>query len=428
MQTLFHRGISPEAVTILLRGAGLRPMQGVSIIQREVPHYRVPFFSQLCARGEREGFRITVFSAAESGLPCNEFRHRTLPSRQVGPAGGGLWLRGLAQAVAGSDIIVAPQELQCLNVPYLWARRHSLCRSWIWFGHGYNCQAARRAPWALAVKESAKRFMTKHADGLITYTEGGADYWRRKGLPAGRVRPYYNTIDVDGFRAAAAKVSEEKLKQARGALGLDGARVLLFSGRLYAEKRVDFLLRAFARLQQSRSNTALLIVGDGPERHTLEALRNELRLRHVHFFGACTEPGLLGVYFGLAEMLVIPGLVGLAIVHGFAHGLPLVTTDYPAHSPEIEYLTPETGVMTTQEVDAYAAAIEALLKSPDRLKAMRDGAMRQGDRLRLGASVGRFLAAVTAFSNPTDGETALSGMRQEAVDRPRPGHDPTLKR
>jgi len=414
--------MSPETVTNLLREAGVRPMRTVSIIQREIPHYRVPFFSQLNARGEEERFRITVFSGAESGLPCHEFRHRTLQSRPVGP-GGGLWLQGLTEAVKGSDIIVAPQELQCLNVPYLWARRRKVCRSWIWWGHGYNFQATQRASWSLAVKESVKRLMTRHASGLITYTEGGADYWRRNGMPAERVRAYYNTIDVDGIRSAAAKVSEEELSRARAALGLGGARVLLFSGRLYAEKRVDFLLRAFARLQQSEPNVALLIIGDGPERNKLEALRDELNLRQAHFLGACTEPGLLSVYFRLAELLVIPGLVGLAIVHGFAFGLPLITTDYPAHSPEIEYLTPETGVITKQEIEAYAAAIETLLKSADQLKAMRVAAAQQGDRLRLGGSVGRFLDAITAFSNPTDIEKAVSGGQQKAVARQPSRHD-----
>jgi glycosyltransferase involved in cell wall biosynthesis len=420
--------MTPDAAGILLRGRGLRPMQSVSIIQREIPHYRLPFFAQLNARGEREGFRITVFSAAESALSCSEFHHRPLPSNPIGPGGGGFWLQGLTEAVAGSDVIVAPQELKCLNVPYLWARRKKLCRSWIWWGHGYNFQAAERAPWSLTIKESVKRFLTRNANGLITYTEGGADYWRKNGMPAQWVRPYYNTIDVDGIRAAAAKVSEEKLAHTRATLGLGGARVLLFSGRLYSEKRVDFLLRAFARLQESEPNVALLIIGDGPERTKLEVLRDELKLRQVCFLGACTEPGLLGVYFRLAELLVIPGLVGLAIVHGYAFGLPLITTEYPAHSPEIEYLTPETGVMTKQEMEVYAAAIEALLKSPDQLIAMRAAAMRQGDRLRLGVSVGRFLDAIAAFSNPTNGEKATSGIQKEAGGRPPSGHDLKLTR
>jgi len=273
----------------------------------------------------------------------------------------------------------------------------------------------QHASWPLAIKESAKRLMTRHADGLITYTEGGADYWRKNGMPAARVRAYDNTIDVDGLRAAASKVSEEELSQARAALELGGARVLVFSGRLYAEKRVDFLLRAFARLQQSEPNVALLIIGDGPERTKLEALRDELKLRQVCFLGACTEPGRLGVYFRLAELLVIPGLVGLAIVHGYAFGLPLITTDYPGHSPEIEYLTAETGIMTKQEIEAYAAAIETLLKSADQLNAMRTAAMRAGDRLRLNGSVESFLDAITAFSNPTDNGKPTSGRQQKAV-------------
>jgi len=374
-------------------------MQTVSIIQREIPHYRVPFFSQLSARGEREGFRITVLSAAESGPPRGEFRHRPLPSHPIGRREGGLWLTGLTKAIAGSDIIIAPQELQGLNIPYLWARRRGLCRRWIWWGHGYNFQAVDRLSWSRAVKEAAKRFMTRHADGLITYTEGGANYWRKNGLPGERVRPHYNTIDVEGFRSAAAKVTEEDLARARATLELDEKSVLLFSGRLYGEKRVDILLRAFARLQERRPNAALLVVGDGPERKGLEALRDALNLRHAHFLGALIDPGRLSVYFRLAEMLVIPGLVGLAIVHGFAYGLPLVTTDYPAHSPEIEYLTTETGVMTKQDVDEYAAAIEALLKSPNRLKAMRAAAMQAGDGLRMSVSVERFLDAIKAFSN-----------------------------
>jgi len=388
----------PNAVTVGRREAGSRPMRTVSIIQREIPHYRVPFFSQLSAQGEREGFRITVFSAADPGPPWNEFRHRTLHSRFVGPGNGGLWLQGLTEAVTGSDIIVAPQELQCLNVPYLWARRRKVCRSWIWWWHGYNFQAAQRASWSLAVNESAKRFMTRHADGLITYTESGADYWRRNGMPVERVRPYYNTIDVEGIRGAASKVSEEELAEARATLELGRARVLLFSGRLYAEKRVDFLLRAFGLLQQGEPDAALLIIGDGPERKKLEGLREELKLRRVHFLGACTDPGRLGVYFRLAELLVIPGLVGLAIVHGYAFGLPLITTDYPGHSPEIEYLTLETGVMTKQNIEAYAAVIETLLKSPDQLKLMRAAAIRAGDRLGLAPSVARFLMAIRHFS------------------------------
>lgn len=217
-------------------------------------------------------------------------------------------------------------------------------------------------------------------------------------MPADRVVPYYNTLDVEGLRAAGARVSHQQLIQLRQRLGLENKRVLLFSGRLYPEKKVEFLLRAVALLQAKRSDVALLILGDGQERARLERLRTEFSLSDVHFLGAITEPTHTAAYFQLADILVVPGLVGLAIVHGFAFGLPLATTDLDFHSPEIEYLSPENGIMTNHDVAEYAEAIGVVLSSSKRLQNMQEAARRKGDQLRLAGSVKRFLDAVVAFS------------------------------
>jgi glycosyltransferase involved in cell wall biosynthesis len=188
----------------------------------------------------------------------------------------------------------------------------------------------------------------------------------------------------------------ERLKQR---LRLEQKRVLLFSGRLYAEKRVDFLLRAFVLLQQRDPHVALLILGEGTERGRLEQLATQLELRNVHFLGEVVEPRDSAAYFSLADVLVLPSLVGLAIVHGFAYGLPLVTTDFPGHGPELDYLSDQTGMMTKADPAAYAEAISRLFASPERLNAMKRAAMRQGDTLRLSHSVGRFLDGIDLLSN-----------------------------
>ena len=45
-------------------------------------------------------------------------------------------------------------------------------------------------------------------------------------------------------------------------------------------------------------------------------------------------------YFLKADILVIPGAVGLSIVHAFSYGLPIITSDnMKIHGPEIELLT-----------------------------------------------------------------------------------------
>jgi len=368
-------------------------MRTISFIQRTIPHYRVRFFETLHVMAGPAGLALTVYSGEgpEAGKAWG-FAHKTLPVRRLGHREGALcWLGGLDRAVAGSDVIVAPQELQCLNVPYLWIRRRTLCNHWIWFGHGHNYQASLRPGWASRLKERVRRFMTRRADGLLSYTQQGAAYWRQEGMPVDWAVPFLNTLDVEGLRKAGADLSQEHLAKARHELGIEGKKVLLFSGRLYVQKEVDFLLRALALLQERRPDTALLILGDGEERRRLEALRDRLNLRHVHFLGSVVDPSESSLYFRLADLLVIPGLVGLAIVHGFAFGLPLVTTERDFHSPEIDYLGSETGAMTTHDEQAYARTIESLLSSPDLLRSMQTCAARLGDRLTLARSAERLL-------------------------------------
>ncbi|MEK6639965.1 MAG: glycosyltransferase [Nitrospirota bacterium] len=376
-------------------------MRKVSIIQREIPHYRIRFFEELFAQGSLEDLDIRVYTGSppERGSLTTAFPYQVLPVRHFGKKkSSSYWMSALEQAITGSDVVVAPQELQCLTVPYLWAKRRRICKSWIWWGHGYNFQASVHSSAQTKVKEAIKHIMTRRADGLITYTEGGADYWRKRGLPESRVIPYYNTIDVEGLRKAGAGITGEQLVALRSKLGLEGKRVLLFSGRLYAEKKVDFLLKAFDLLKNFCPGVALLIIGDGEERRKLEQLVVQLNLRDVHFLGELVDPRETAAYFSLADLMVLPSLVGLAIVHGFAFGLPLQTTDSPGHGPELDYLSDKNGVMTRHDIFQYAEAIASLLSFPDRLEAMKHAAMAQGDELQLPHSVRRFMGGITAFS------------------------------
>jgi glycosyltransferase involved in cell wall biosynthesis len=57
--------------------------------------------------------------------------------------------------------------------------------------------------------------------------------------------------------------------------------VVLFAGRLVPEKGADVLLRAFARVHGELPGARLTIVGDGPRRSALTALRHDLALDEV---------------------------------------------------------------------------------------------------------------------------------------------------
>src|SRR2546425_1954926 len=94
------------------------PMRKVSIIQREIPHYRVRFFEELYAQGRLQELDIQVYTGALPAQATSSpaFPYQVLPVRHFGKMkSGSYWMYGLEKAITGSDIVVAPQELQCLT-------------------------------------------------------------------------------------------------------------------------------------------------------------------------------------------------------------------------------------------------------------------------------------------------------------------------
>jgi len=204
---------------------------------------------------------------------------------------------------------------------------------------------------------------------------------------------------VEGLRKARAEISEQQLMKLRHNLGLEGKRVLLFSGRLYAGKKVELLLRAFAILKKTYPAVGLLIIGSGEERTNLERLAIQLDLRDAHFLGEIVDPKITAAYFSLADLMVIPGLVGLAIVHGFAYGLPLITTKHSFHSPEIEYLSTDNGIITEHDEEDLSEAIASLFADHCRYKTMCTAANQCAERLLLHPSAERFTRAIYSLAD-----------------------------
>jgi glycosyltransferase involved in cell wall biosynthesis len=94
---------------------------------------------------------------------------------------------------------------------------------------------------------------------------------------------------------------------------------ILFVGRLQARKRVDLLLHACALLD---SKPRLVIVGEGPERQSLESLAKEV-FPQAEFVGA-RHGAALKPYFTEADLFVLPGTGGLAVQEAMSYGLPVI--------------------------------------------------------------------------------------------------------
>jgi len=147
-------------------------------------------------------------------------------------------------------------------------------------------------------------------DALITYSRRGADEYAALGFPAAR-------IFVAPNAAAPRPTAPSPLRSPT----FDGKACVLFVGRLQARKRIDTLLQACAALSQD-IQPRLVIVGDGPQRTTLESLAKTI-YPSAEFTGA-KHGAELASYFSAADLFVLPGTGGLAVQEAMSYGLPVI--------------------------------------------------------------------------------------------------------
>ena len=102
--------------------------------------------------------------------------------------------------------------------------------------------------------------------------------------------------------------------------------VLLYVGRLAGEKNTQTLLRAFELLRQrARSPFHLVVIGDGQQRDTLQALRAQTG--NVTWISYCADSSELARYYRAADLFVHPGVqetFGLVALESQACGTPVV--------------------------------------------------------------------------------------------------------
>jgi glycosyltransferase involved in cell wall biosynthesis len=137
----------------------------------------------------------------------------------------------------------------------------------------------------------------------------------------------------------------------------------------------------------------LLVVGDGPALD--EARAAAVGVEGIHFRGAVEDQDEIARSLRATLALVIPGGVGLAVNHAFAHGRPVLTRVNDMHGGEVEYIADgENGLVVPGDLDAFAEALAGFLNSPEQQRRLADGALATRDSLSLDAMVAAFDSGV----------------------------------
>jgi glycosyltransferase involved in cell wall biosynthesis len=364
----------------------------VVIVQPYVPVYRVPFFDRLHTRLNHLGIRLDVVhgkpvkgQAARGDEASLEFASVTR-SFEVEVFGRPIRWRHLGRHIRGSDLVVS--ELASGALENYWLALRPATRQALW-GHGY---ATTSPPNRL--DSLLERWLMRRADHLFLYTERGRAVAAAAGIRSDVMTVLNNTVDTAGIETAVHNLSQEDVSRYRTTHELGEGPCCAFVGSVDKSKRIDFLMEAGSRLAERVPGFRLIVAGDG-------AARDEVALRArtsnwLRYVGRVGDEGK-ALLAKTCSLLLNPGRVGLVAVDSFAMRTPVVTTTWPRHAPEFEYLVDgENAVITADSLDAYVAGVVETLNSPTTLRKLVTGCEMSAVNFSIDAMVDRFVEGVTA--------------------------------
>ncbi|TLM65722.1 MAG: glycosyltransferase family 4 protein, partial [Actinobacteria bacterium] len=204
--------------------------------------------------------------------------------------------------------------------------------------------------------EQLSRVFGEHCDSIIAPSSKIERYLRDWGVTV-PVEVLATGIEVDRF----ASPDPARIARLRERLEIaEGDKVLLFAGRLGREKNVEMLVRAL--WHSRRTDTVLVIAGDGPDRGELEAVVEETGVSdQVRFAGYLEGPDMVAGYH-MADAFVFASTTetqGLVVGEAMAAGLPVICVDDEAVSDFV--VDGETGVIVSNRPEEMARAIDRVL-------------------------------------------------------------------
>jgi len=249
------------------------------------------------------------------------------------------------------DALIVEANARYLSTPAALKWMHQRKRPVLGWGLGSSS--------ASGFRKHRRRSFIDQFDAMIAYSQRGAQEYAALGFPREKIFVAPNSV-------SPAPTSLPEHKPMRTADGLN----ILFVGRLQARKRIDNLLKACAQLA---SQPRLVIVGDGPERQSLEALARGI-YPSAEFIGA-RHGAELKPYFTEADLFVLPGTGGLAVQEAMSYGLPVIVAQ--GDGTQDDLVRKENGwQIAPDNFEALLSTMKGALSDVARLRRMGEESYR----------------------------------------------------
>lgn len=177
------------------------------------------------------------------------------------------------------------------------------------------------------------------------------------------------------------------------------ATLLLYVGRLAAEKNLPLLIETMRELcQKGDRDYRLLVVGQGEEREKLAAAGEQFLPGRVKLLGHLGDRAALARLYANGDAFVHPNPrepFGIAPLEAMASGLPLVCPD---RGGVTTYASPANAWLAEPTAPAFAAAVRSLLERPEMRAAKSATALATARQYRWEVVAEGFLELLQAMS------------------------------
>ncbi len=344
-------------------------MKKVLIIYRTLPQYRLEFYNGLRNALLQHNIELQLiygdshFDNRKDSAHLNwatfrknkvyKFRRHSL-----------IWQPCLEE-IKEADLVIVEQANRLLLNYYLMLKRRFSKMKFAFWGHGLNLQIAEGS-----LFNKFKRTYITQSDWWFAYTQGIKNFLIEQGFAADKVTAVQNAIDTKSMHSEFKTIDEKEVAGLRSRWNLiDNEPVFIYCGAYYHEKRIDFLIEALDKLNNSGFAFKCFFVGSGPQ----SDLVNEAATSRPWLLNAGPKFGReKALYFKVADIFLHPGAMGLAILDSFAFDTPMITAQSLFHGPEFEYIVDGyNGVISSGALDDYVRDILELWSNKTKLNHIR---------------------------------------------------------
>jgi L-malate glycosyltransferase len=345
-------------------------MKQVIFLVHRVHQYRKDFYELLRAELEKEGINLLLIYSKSKPIPKKDEVvidwGTYLPIKTYKIFNFEIYWQPVLKYLKTSDLVVVQQANRLLlNYFLIFFRRFYKIKMAYW-GHGLNLQLPQNS-----FENRFKKLLIAQTDWWFAYTPKVKSTVINSGFDEKKITVVNNAIDTKKLNSSYHQLNGRKIAGIKHDLKINSENIGIFCGGIYEEKRIDFLVEASDIIKKEVRDFELIVIGSGPDETKLMEL---MKTRdYIHFVGPKFSEERVP-YFKISKVFLMPGLVGLGVLDSFALETPMATTNFPFHSPEIEYLKNKyNGILTEDNVLVYAKEVINLLKDRETLNKLVEG-------------------------------------------------------